>query len=83
MPGELPAHDPVAECDNTIRNARIDERLRTDDAAGSARAVDNHRRLGVRGHLADPIDEFNSRAAHASGDAEVAELRYRSGVEHH
>ena len=43
--GEVPSHRAIFQGHDSIRQARVDERLRTDDAAGAARTIDNHQRV--------------------------------------
>ncbi|KAG1444830.1 hypothetical protein G6F57_017719 [Rhizopus arrhizus] len=71
---QQPFHRAVAQGGDTVRNAGVDQRLRADDAAGAAGAVDHHKGLGIRRQLADAVDQFRPRQAVRERQREVVEF---------
>src|SRR6185437_13516474 len=80
---EEPALRPVLQRVDGIRDPEVDERLRTDDAAGAAGAVDDDGRGGIGNDLADAIRELAIGAAARARDAHLAEFGERPAVEDH
>jgi hypothetical protein len=80
-PGEVPAHGAVLERDDPVGNAGVDERLRADDRARAAGAVDHDQRVGRGHHVVDPVDELRAGAVGGAGDAHPAVLGERAAVE--
>ncbi|KAG1083418.1 hypothetical protein G6F40_014774 [Rhizopus arrhizus] len=79
---QQPFHRAVAQGGDTVRNAGVDQRLRADDAAGAAGAVDHHKGLGIRRQLADAVDQFRPRQAVRERQREVVEFLRREAVDH-
>ena len=78
---EMPCHGAVAQADHPVGHTGVDDRLRTDDAAGPARAV--HHDSGVRRRygVVHAVRELGAGAAHPARDAEIGELRRRPAVQ--
>ncbi|AJY40699.1 rhodanese-like domain protein [Burkholderia humptydooensis] len=69
LPRERPADRAVAQRGDRIRQPRVDERLRADDAARAPRAVHDHARRRIGRELAHPQHEFRARHARRARDA--------------
>ncbi|VWC09160.1 hypothetical protein BSE24067_05260 [Burkholderia seminalis] len=68
LAGQRPADRAVAQCRDRIRQPRVDERLRADDAARAARAVDDHLRRRIRRERAHAQHELRARHARRRRD---------------
>jgi hypothetical protein len=80
---QQPGHGAVAQRHHAVRDAGVDQRLRAQDAAGAAGAVDDDQRLGVGREFGYAVDQFGAGQAVRERQAEVGELLGRSAVHHH
>jgi hypothetical protein len=80
--GEQPADRAVAQRRHRIRDAGVDQRLRADQAARAAGAVDDDARGRVRRQVACPQHQLGTGHAGAGGDAHRAVLVPAAHVEH-
>ena len=64
-----------------LRKAGVDQRLRADDAAGAAAAIDDDRGVGRRRQIGKAIDQLGARHADRGRDAVVVVLLVGAAVE--
>ncbi|MNI41801.1 hypothetical protein D3C73_960630 [compost metagenome] len=83
LAGQGPADGAVAQGRHRVGDAGVDQRLRADDAAGAACAVDDDARGRVGGQLPCTQHQFRPRYADAGGDAHGLVFVETPSVEHH
>ena len=81
--GKMPAHRAVLQRHDLVRQARVDQRLRTDDRARAAGAVHDDQSLGTRREVLHAIDQLGAGAVDAARDRHVVELRHRPRIQDH
>ena len=69
LAGECPADRAVAQRTDRIGKPRVDQRLRADDAAGAARAIDDHAGFRARCEIGDAKHEFRAGTTDRGRDA--------------
>ena len=79
--GQVPGHRTVLQRHDPIAEAGVAQRLRPDNAAGAAAAVDDHHRLGRRHHIGEAVDQLRARHADRGRDAVVVVLLVGPAVE--
>ena len=79
----MPAHRAVAQRHHLVRQAGVDQRLRADDAAGAAGAIDHHQRVGRRRDVADAQHQLGARHVGGARDRDALEFVERAAVDHH
>jgi len=80
--GEGPSNRAVAQCSHPIGDRGVHERLRSDDAAGPAGAINDHQSLRIRCNLAHTQHEFAARNTNRSGNAHCSEFLESPRVQH-
>ncbi|MNT04640.1 hypothetical protein D3C72_1392280 [compost metagenome] len=80
---QQPLHGAVAQRSDPVGNARVDQGLRTHDAARTAGAVHHHEGLGIGRKLANAIDQLRARQAVRERQGEIVELLGRAAIDHH
>ena len=79
--GQEPALGAVLQRVDRIGDAEVDQRLRADDGAGAAGAVDDDLGLRVGNEVADAQRQLAVRAADAAGDVHLAVFGERAAVD--
>src|SRR5690606_10653147 len=59
---QVPTLGAVLQCIHRVRNAQVEQGLRPDDAAGTPRTMDDHRRIGAGYHIGNTVGELPVRA---------------------
>ena len=80
---EMPAHGAVAQRHHLVGHAGIDQRLRADDAAGAAGAIDHDQRVGRGRDVVHAQHQFGARHVDAGRDRDARIFVVRPAVEHH
>ena len=83
LTGQGPANGAVAQGRHRVGDAGVDQRLRADDAAGAAGAVDDDARGRVRCQLPGAQHQFGARYADAGGNAHGLVFIEAPGIEHY
>ncbi|CRD85299.1 Uncharacterised protein [Bordetella pertussis] len=81
--GQRPAHRAVAQREHRIRHPGIDQRLRPDDAARTARAVDHQGGVRIRREFRVAQYQFRARRAYRTRNRRPAVLGRRTAVHDH
>ena len=79
----MPAHGAVAQRHYSVRHAGIDQRLRADDAAGAAGAVDDNEGIGRGRDVVYAQDQFRARHVDAGRDRDARIFVVGAAVEYH
>ena len=77
----MPGHRAVLQRHDLVAHAGIDQRLRADDAARAAAAIDDDRRVGRRHQIGEAIDQLRAGHADRGRDAVVVVLLVGAAVE--
>ncbi len=80
--GERPAHRAVAQRHHLVRQAGVDQRLRADDAAGAAGAIDDDQRVGRGRDVVDAQHQLGARHVGGARDRDALEFVERPAVDH-
>ncbi len=80
--GEAPAHGAVAQRHHLVRHAGIDQRLRADDAAGAAGAIDHHHSIRRRRDIAHAQHQLRAGYVGGGWDRYARIFVERATVEH-
>jgi len=80
-PGQVPRHRAVLQRHDAVWHAGIDQRLRADDAAGAAAAIDHDKGVRRRHQLVEAIDQLRPGHADRTGDAVRVVLLVGAAVE--
>ena len=78
----MPAHRPVLEQHHPIWNFCIDQRHRTNDAAGPACAIDNHISFRVRRYFKHPVHQLGAGYINCSRNAHRVVFVHWAAVEY-
>ena len=81
--GEPPALGPAFERHDRVRHPGGNQRLGTDDAAGTAGAGDHDQRVGIRHQITEPQGQLGAGAGKRTRDVKAAVFVERAAVEHH
>ena len=76
----MPGHGAVLQRHDLVAHAGVDQRLRADDAARAAAAVDDDRGIRRRHEIGEAIDQLRAGNADRRGDAVVVILLERAAV---
>ena len=78
-PGERPAHGAVAQRHHLVRHAGVDQRLRADDAARAAGAIDHDQRVGRGRDVVDAQHQLGARHVDGGRDRDALDIRRTAG----
>ena len=81
--GNLPSHGSVRQGRNAVGNARIPQRLATDDASRTPGAIHDHERIGVGHEIMDPVHELRPRHVSAARNGHSVIFVVGTRVEDH